>query len=261
MKNLLFFDIDGTLLSETTHHVPQSAKQALQQAQKNGHLIFINTGRPFASICQEIKDLQYDGILCGCGTYIEYHQQILFHQEISSEIIEKVIFSLKKHRVAALLEGRDAVYYDADNQHPFIADIQNNYKSLGMETHHTWNEANIHFDKFTAWHDAQSDFSSFKNEMAPYFDFIERAEDFGEFIPHGFSKAAGIQFLMDYLKVNHSHTYCFGDSTNDLAMLQYCCHSVAMKNGDPQIFNDVEFITKEVDEDGIAHALKHYALI
>lgn len=33
-RKLLFFDIDGTLLSEKTHTVPQSAKEALKKSQR-----------------------------------------------------------------------------------------------------------------------------------------------------------------------------------------------------------------------------------
>lgn len=40
-RKLLFFDIDGTLLSEKTHTVPQSAKEALKKAKENGHLILL----------------------------------------------------------------------------------------------------------------------------------------------------------------------------------------------------------------------------
>lgn len=261
MKKLLFFDIDGTLLSETTHEVPLSAKVALRQAQANGHLVFINTGRPYASISQDIKDLNYDGILCGCGTYIEFHQQILFHQEISPEIIDHVILSLRKHQISALLEGKDAVYYDPHNQHPRVAKIKNNYMAMGMDTQHTWDDPDIHFDKFTIWHDEHSNFSAFQKEMLPYFDYIERAHDFGECVPHSFTKATGIQFLMNAMNISHEHTYCFGDSTNDLSMLEYCQHSVAMKNSDPRIFSHVEYITTDVDDDGIANALLHYQLI
>ena len=57
-RKLLFFDIDGTLLSEKTHTVPQSAKEALKKVKEKGHLIFINTGRPISTIDQEIHNLQ-----------------------------------------------------------------------------------------------------------------------------------------------------------------------------------------------------------
>ena len=44
-KKALFFDIDGTILSEVTGKIPESASAALQKAHDLGHLLFINTGR------------------------------------------------------------------------------------------------------------------------------------------------------------------------------------------------------------------------
>ena len=44
-KAALFFDVDGTLIDEQTKIVPESTLRALKQAEKNGHLVFINTGR------------------------------------------------------------------------------------------------------------------------------------------------------------------------------------------------------------------------
>ena len=46
-RKALFFDIDGTLLSEVTKTVPESAKKALSLARSLGHLVFINTGRSY----------------------------------------------------------------------------------------------------------------------------------------------------------------------------------------------------------------------
>ena len=38
----LFFDIDGTLLSEITKEIPQSALDALKKTAEKGNLTFIN---------------------------------------------------------------------------------------------------------------------------------------------------------------------------------------------------------------------------
>ena len=43
----LFLDIDGTILSEITKEIPQSALDAMRAAKRAGHLLFINTGRTF----------------------------------------------------------------------------------------------------------------------------------------------------------------------------------------------------------------------
>lgn len=61
----LFFDIDGTILSEITHKIPESALEALHKAQENGHKTFINTGRTICSVPPMIKRISFDGFLCG----------------------------------------------------------------------------------------------------------------------------------------------------------------------------------------------------
>ena len=70
-RKALFFDIDGTLLSEITRTVPDSAVRALEKARKRGHLVFINSGRTFCLTREFLKQVETDGCLCGCGTYIE----------------------------------------------------------------------------------------------------------------------------------------------------------------------------------------------
>ena len=44
-------------------------------------------------------------------------------------------------------------------------------------------------------------------------------------------------------------------------MLDYVPHSIAMGNSAPDLFKSVEYITSDVDNDGIFNALKHYGLI
>ena len=62
------------------------------------------------------------------------------------------------------------------------------------------------------------------------------------------SKATGIRFLADRLGVPVKDTYAFGDSTNDLLMLQFAENSIAMGDSD-------------IEDNGIANALKHFHLI
>ena len=51
-QKLLFFDIDGTLLTAYPWTIPDSTQQALKAARKNGHLLFINSGRTYTiSFC------------------------------------------------------------------------------------------------------------------------------------------------------------------------------------------------------------------
>ena len=63
----LFFDIDGTLISELTGDIPESAREALHSAKANGHKIFINTGRTLCSIPPVIKAFGLMGCCAAAG--------------------------------------------------------------------------------------------------------------------------------------------------------------------------------------------------
>ena len=107
---LLFFDIDGTLLSNATHQIPKSALSAIDAAQKNGHLVFINTGRTIRTMPSFLKTLGFDGYLCGCGTRIVYHDEILLAHSFTEEEGQLLIDLMDKWHIEAFLEGSEDVY-------------------------------------------------------------------------------------------------------------------------------------------------------
>ena len=64
-RKILFFDIDGTLITDDgKRYFPDSAKEAIQKARENGHLAFINTGRVFCNVTEEIRSAGFDGFVC-----------------------------------------------------------------------------------------------------------------------------------------------------------------------------------------------------
>ena len=111
MRKLLFFDIDGTILSEgEKRYVPDSAIRAIRELQANGHLCFINSGRAWAEIHNNISDLGFDGFVCGCGTFISYHGETLLADEIPMPLADAIYEDLHKYRLEWLLEGQHAIY-------------------------------------------------------------------------------------------------------------------------------------------------------
>lgn len=70
-RAILFFDIDGTVLSEVTKEVPQSAIEAMEKARAEGHLLFINTGRTICSIPTEVRNSNLMGIYVAVGHILQ----------------------------------------------------------------------------------------------------------------------------------------------------------------------------------------------
>lgn len=262
-KNIVFFDIDGTLIDEHTLIIPESTKKALKKMRANGHLAFINTGRTACQIESIKGKLEFDGFICGCGTYIEYKDEILLHKSLGSDLTTKLVQALKKYRLDGVLESIDGVYYDDVEaiRHPEVFKVLNIHKSEGSYNGKTWYGNNLNIDKLVIFLNQDSDFEGFFNEFRDIFDFIKRSEDFYELAPLNHSKATGIEFIINKLNIPFENTYAIGDSANDLTMLKYVNNSIAMGNSNPELFEHVKYITKDISDNGIYSALEHYELM
>ena len=115
MKKLIFFDIDGTLITDGPgeHLIPGSLPRTLNALQENGHLCFINTGRALAEIDSVIRSLPFNGYVCGCGTYIAYRGKTLYSYTIPFPTGNEILNSLKECHLEWLLEGTNHVYYSS----------------------------------------------------------------------------------------------------------------------------------------------------
>ena len=259
-SKIIFFDVDGTILSNKTHHISDSTKAAIKKAQANGHLAFVNTGRTIAEIEGEISEVGFDGYICGCGTYISYGSSVLLQRDIPSDTLKEVILDLHKYEIEAVLEGSSAVYYNELSTHPFIKKLYISQVDHNF-TVKTWEDPTISVDKFCMWASTEEASDLFYNKYKGHFDFIDRNKRLYEVIPAGYSKATGIEFLLKHLNIPHENSYALGDSSNDLSMLNYVKFSIAMGNSEEEVRNMASFVTEDVDQDGIAYALKHYNMI
>lgn len=258
---ILFFDIDGTLTDEKTGLIPESAKRAIKEAQNNGHLCFVNTGRPISTVPKPILDLGLDGYVCGCGSYIEYQGTTLLESHLEKELCLEIVQMLQKTHMSGVLEGTDGVYFDAHEMNKTILAIKDRYTKDGFDTTKTWIDDDLSFDKATCWINENSDFQTFHDFMTHHFEGICRGEDFYEYIQKEYSKATGIQFLLDYFHLELKDAYAFGDSTNDLSMLEYVTNSTAMGCACQEVKNAVAYTTTDVIDDGIKNALQYWRII
>lgn len=260
-KQLIFFDIDGTLFDEDIAIVPPSTLNAIALAQQNGHQCFINTGRPRSTIDEVITHIPFDGYICGCGTYVEYQGQEIFHIEIDEVLCKQVIETSFDCQMLAVLEGKDGVYFPENLTHPFILDMKKRYEAEKFPVHTYTRNDLIHFDKYAVWYTENSDVDTYRQIISQNFEIIQRDVDFLEVVPLKYSKATGIQFLADFLHTSIANTISIGDSTNDIPMLTYTKESVAMGNSNPILFDLVTYITTNLNDNGIENALKHFQII
>ena len=76
----------------------ESTKEAIRIARANGHICMINTGRTKRLVGENLTgQVEFDGLLLGCGTEIEYHGKQLMHKTFSMEESKAILAAMKKY--------------------------------------------------------------------------------------------------------------------------------------------------------------------
>ena len=207
--------------------------------------------------------LGFDGVLAGCGTYVEFQGEERFYYQIPLEEIQRTNDFLRQIGAAYVLEGRHLIYLDAERFPEDSVFPRGLEQMLGEKmVRVTGNESSLEVSKFCVNYLKEQNIQrELEQEIGKNYTIIHRGGDFMEVVPKGYNKATGIQAVCEILGVAHEDTYSFGDSTNDLDMLEYTAHSIAMGDGMQQAKDAAEYVTAALWEDGIYQGCKHYGLI
>ena len=81
-----------------------------------------------------------------------------------------------------------------------------------------------------------------------------------EIVPLGISKASGIQQVARPLAIAADDVVAFGDMPNDVPMLAWAGHGVAMGNAHPDVLAVADEVTAPNTEDGVARVLERWWL-
>lgn len=261
-RKALFFDIDGTLLTDKTKELPASASGALKKARAAGHLVFINSGRTRCLMKEIEQNIPVDGYLCGCGTYIEIEGRAALHQLISAGRRFEIQNEILKHNLDGILEGLEGCYVQTGVSHmDQIEHVKAVVDLSGVLHQADWTKDTVPFDKFCVLADGNSDIAGFLKTLAPDLAAIDRGHGLYECVPAGFNKATAMEYILDYFQIPWEESYAFGDSMNDLAMIKYACNAVIMGQHDKALEEYASFITKDVEDDGIAYAFEKLDII
>lgn len=253
---IIFFDIDGTLIENGGKLMPESAKEAIRIARKNGHICMINTGRTKRLVGEDITgQVEFDGLLLGCGTEIEYQGKSLMHKTLTLEESRRILEAMKKYHVDGVLEGHDEDFAPRGDE-VYTDAFRGMAAEIEERKYASYAQAPGNYDKLFVCAETPAGMDGMKRDLSDILDFIEREHGFYELVPTGYSKATAIHYIADRLNIAMEDTAAIGDSNNDLPMLK-CAHtSIAMGESSPQVLEMADYITTDVDKDGIWNALK-----
>ena len=103
------------------------------------------------------------------------------------------------------------------------------------------------------------DILAYEKELAeafPDLTVVKSASTLIEIMAHGVDKAEALERMCRHLGVSLEETIAFGDSYNDLGMLQMAGTAVVMGNAPEDIRSRFDYVTEDNEHEGIYLALK-----
>lgn len=256
MVEIVFFDIDGTLIDENKKTSSRTI-EALKELKDYGIKVVLCTGRSKIHF-QDIRELfEINSYICFNGAYGVYNDEIIFKKQMELKNIEKLMIDVneKEHKIV-FSNDTDSYANDKDDEQ-----IKTSFNSLHIEspTYHPtiWRDEFMYQGYLYCTPEEEEEYV--KNH--PEFKFTRWHKFAVDINDYNMNKARGIESFLRHLNIRAEHAVAFGDNLNDLEMLEYVGYGIAMGDGVKEAKEKANFVTKAVDEDGIYYGLKHLNLI
>lgn len=253
---IIFFDIDGTLIDPATRCIPPKNYEVLTRLREKGVLVCVATGRPTASL-PDFGSLRFDAFCTFNGSLCYTQNEIIHSDAISPEDVAIVLKNAAKIGRPVSVATRDRLAANGIDE-----DLTDYYRVADL----TLTVA----DDFDAA--CQEDIYQIMLGCRPadYEDIIQgttgvklavswdRAADV---IPRSSGKGFSIGKILQYFHLDAAQAMAFGDSYNDIEMLQAVGTGVAMGNAPAQLKEIADDVCGRVSEDGIYRYCIEHGLI
>ena len=274
-RKLIFLDIDGTLTEPGKNVPPASAVEAVRTARANGHRVVLCSGRNRGMLSPLLR-YGFDGLVGSAGGYIMYGEEVVYDCPMTPAQQGLVLDVFQRNGVFRTVEGRDNSYTDeafkdflreaaqAEGNSELLRWREQIENELGIRPMAEYRGEPVYKVGFVS-RDA-ADLREPMRVLGDSFDFcIQGTDQFGaingELINKAFNKGLAVERLCEYLGVPIDDTIAFGDSMNDLEMIQTAGLGVCMGNGSEALKKIADEVCPPVGEDGLYRAFERHGLI
>lgn len=275
MIKAAFFDIDGTLLSFTTHRVSAGTIRAFDRLHQAGIRTFLSTGRPDVLIPQmpvsfEAK-ITMNGGLVFVGDHVgangahmgtngdhvgvngnQSPDKVLFSNPVPDNELQAWLDLAKAKHLCTMIFTKDNMFLTQPNEIGLKLRNQLEFEMPPV----------VDIDRMRSETAYQiiaimpGEMDATVAELLPHCRLPRWHPYFTDIVAHDNSKARGMEVICQHYGIRQEETLAFGDGANDIEMLEWAGIGVAMGNAADEVKKHADHVTTDVDNEGIENAVK-----
>lgn len=258
-KGIVGFDIDMTLLDHKDYRIPESAMRAIEKLKENYYIV-IATGRDMdAKFSSGLKELlKADAMIHLNGTKITVGENLIFEHCMDPGLVERLLrFALGKPFAIGVSVGMEDYYVN-----PQVVTVQDMMRWQRSDRNFRIPWKLLEMPVRTMVYIGPESWSKVVEAEFPEVKLPMFAGRTGsDVVEKAVSKADGLRKLCEYFGVSEKETVAFGDSMNDYEIIQAAGVGVAMGNSVEELKKAADYVTSNIDQDGIWNACIHLGLI
>lgn len=252
---LIASDLDGTLL-RNDGSISERTRRALHGAQEAGITVVLVSGRHPSFLRAKAAEAGVAGLaICSNGaiTYDPARDTIVRHMALDPQVAQHVIRSLRVAvpGISFAIELGPLLTWEAPfDQRRGASDVPVEVCADALTL------CTEPVTKLIAWHrevDSDTLVEHARNiTSTDEVSITYSTPHLIEISAAGVHKAAGLQALCMERGISSDEVIAFGDMPNDLAMLHWAGHGVAVANAHPRVRAVADEVTRSNTEDGVA---------
>jgi len=252
---LILFDIDETLYANDKKQIPKSTLIALDRLHKAGHTLAVATGRTPSEMVEAVKELPFDFFILANGQIVFRNDEVIYENPIDKTIINDLLAAASSAGIQ--LGFNSATHSSVTGLTPSLETAFAKYYTSMPQIAPNADE---HESVYQIWY-LSEDITEISEQFAGRLKFLPWLTNGADVVPFGVSKAVGLTEALAVLEdVNPPKIIFFGDGFNDLELMEMADLGIAMGNAVQPLKAVADFVTKNIENDGIYYACEQLGL-
>ena len=263
MKKFVFLDIDGTLVDKLEYIHP-STIQAVEKARRNGHKLFISSGRYKGIMPKCLVPLCFEDGVFAAGANVICDGKVIYNRTFSAQAYDRILDILLSHKAMTVVETFESDDLLGESYRDEFKMIREWIVGLGGRFLEKTPRGLDNVGKFV-YKSADCSNETLQSELGDIGRVVTLSypdsTQGGEIMLSDVNKSVGIDKILEYYSAHISDTIAIGDGGNDVEMLEHCAVGVAMGNAPDAVKKHADIVTDRIDNDGLYKAFETLGLI
>lgn len=258
MVRLIVSDLDGTIVPEGTFDINDAYDKMFSKLIDKGVMVILASGRHYNNmkkLLPLIKDKAY--FASDNGATLVYKGEVLLKHHIDRSLVDKLVDYLHDEAHCEVALSNDIGYYTEERDEYINNNVFANVKEVGYIVKSIKDYLD-NVTKLTVMTKGSMDkvTAPLREQYKDELSIVQSGSIWFDITKKGINKGEAVKFVQQKLGIKKEETIGFGNSENDISLLNECGIAYAVEDSNSIVKSHATHIVPDVFNDGVLKELE-----